>query len=196
MSVEKQTISAVIDGEGGYTEASHYLDDSGSRFELSQTAARYQLIGACLRGDTAVDTSELFNRIHSQLQDEPTVLAPAAMKRPVSGATRTAAGFAVAASVAAAVVFTVFRTQLPAETVQVADVKQPAEVLTLAAAPALVANSAAIDAVQVNEVVSQVEIDTGNPDLDRYLRAHQDYIGNGTFGPGFTTATMVSYDGN
>jgi sigma-E factor negative regulatory protein RseA len=194
MTVENQTISAVIDGEASYAEGGSFLDVAASCTETAGTAARYQLIGACLRGHTAVDTSGLFDRIHSQLQDEPTVLAPAAMKQSTGSTKKTAAGFAVAASVAAAVVFTVFRTELPTTGTVVADNAPVVESSAPAIAPTLVADSGTQPASAM-ETVSQVEIDTGNPDLDRYLRAHQDYTGSGSFGPGFATATMVSYGG-
>jgi negative regulator of sigma E activity len=194
MNVENQTISALIDGEGSFSEGRSLVEESTSSIHASRTASRYQLIGACLRGDTVVDTSGLFDRIHTQLQDEPAILAPAAMKRGISGTGRkAAAGFAVAASVAVAVIFTVFRTELPVESV-VAESTPAAESRMPSVAPTLVATAASQN-MSTQQAISQVEIDTGNPDLDRYLRKHQDYIGSSTFGPGFTTATMVSYDG-
>lgn len=191
MTVENQTISAVIDGEGSFSEGANFLDVAASCTDTAGTAARYQLMGACLRGHAPVDTAGLFDRIHSQIQDEPTVLAPAAMGPAGSGTgKRAAAGFAVAASVAAMAVFTLFRTELPTATV-VADNTPAVESAAPVMAPTLVADSS----TTAQEAVRQVEIDTGNADLDRYLRAHQDYTGGGSFGPGFATATMVSYDG-
>jgi negative regulator of sigma E activity len=195
MTVENQTISALIDGEGSFSEGCAWIDETATGNEASRTAARYQMIGACMRGDAVVDTSGLFCRIHDRLQDEPTVLAPATMQDGISGTGRrkAVAGFAIAASLAAAVVFTLFRTQMPAETV-VAESTPAADIRSFDAAPTLVANGAT-QSEPVQQAIRQVEIDTGNPDLDRYLRQHQDYAGSGAFGPGFTTATMVSYDG-
>lgn len=195
MTVENQTISAIIDGEGSFTEGREWLEEAASREDSVRTAARYQLIGAFMRGDTALDTSGLFERIHSQLEQEPTVLAPAAFKRSSSSAMKkAAAGFAVAASVTAAVIFTTLTPEMPAETV-VAQAPAHPEGQQLASGATLVANRAAIE-MPHNQEIRQVDIDTGNPDLDRYLRQHQDYIGSGAFGPGFATATMVSYDGH
>ena len=195
MTVENQTISAIIDGEGSFTEGREWLEEAASREDSVSTAARYQLIGAFMRGDTALDTSGLFERIHSQLEQEPTVLAPAAFKRSSSSAMKkAAAGFAVAASVTAAVIFTTLTPEMPAETV-VAQAPAYPEGQQLASGATLVANRAAIE-MPHNQEIRQVDIDTGNPDLDRYLRQHQDYIGSGAFGPGFATATMVSYDGH
>jgi negative regulator of sigma E activity len=195
MTVENQTTSALIDGEASFTEGTRWLDDVASRNELSQTAERYQLIGACMRGDSALDTSGLFERIRCQIDDEPTILAPAALKPAMTtGAKKTAAGFAVAASIAAAVVFTVLRPPMPADSV-IAESPAQLEGQPLSSGATLVSSRAATMEVPRQQEIPQVDINTGNPDLDRYLRQHQDYIGSGTFGPGFATATMVSYDG-
>ena len=195
MNVENQTISAIIDGEGSFTEGCEWLEGAASREDSVRTAARYQLIGACIRGDTALDTSGLFERIHTQLEEEPTVFAPAALKSASgSGMKKAAAGFAVAASLTAAVLFTTLTPEMPGETVVAEAPADPAG-QQLASGATLVANRAAVEMPRTQEL-RQVDIDTGNPDLDRYLRQHQDYIGSGAFGPGFATATMVSYDGN
>ena len=195
MTVENQTISAIIDGESSFTEGRAWLEQAASRTDSVSTAARYQLIGAFMRGDTALDTSGLFERIHNQLEEEPTVFAPAALERTSGpGMKKAAAGFAVAASVAAAVIFTTLTPDMPGETV-VAETPAYAEGQQLASGATLVANRAAIE-MQRKQEIRQVDIDTGNPDLDRYLRQHQDYTGSGAFGPGFATATMVSYDGH
>ena len=107
---------------------------------------------------------------------------------------KAAAGFAVAASITAAVIFTTLTPEMPGETVVAEAPADPAG-QQLASGATLVANRAAVEMPRTQEL-RQVDIDTGNPDLDRYLRQHQDYIGSGAFGPGFATATMVSYDGN
>ncbi|MDX1344561.1 MAG: sigma-E factor negative regulatory protein [Sedimenticolaceae bacterium] len=194
--MENQTISAIIDGEGSFTEGRQWLEEAASREDSVRTAARYQLIGACMRGDTALDTSGLFERIHRQLEEEPTVFAPAALKSASgSGMKKAAAGFAVAASIAAAVIFTTLTPEMPGETVVVAQAPANPQGQQLATGATLVANRAAIEMPRTQEL-RQVDIDTGNPDLDRYLRQHQDYIGSGAFGTGFATATMVSYDGH
>jgi negative regulator of sigma E activity len=111
-----------------------------------------------------------------------------------TGAKKTAAGFAVAASIAAAVVFTVLRPPMPADSV-IAESPAQLEGQPLSSGATLVSSRAATMEVPRQQEIPQVDINTGNPDLDRYLRQHQDYIGSGTFGPGFATATMVSYDG-
>ena len=197
MTVENQTISAIIDGEGSFTEGREWLEQAASRDESVLTASRYQLIGACMRGDTALDTSGLFERIHSQIQEEPTVFAPAALKTSSGpGMKKAAAGFAVAASLAAAVIFTTLTPDMTGETV-VAEAPSYPEAQQLSSGATLVANRASIEMPsRQGQDIRQVDIDTGNPDLDRYLRQHQDYIGSGAFGPGFATATMVSYDGH
>ena len=195
MTVENKTISALVDGEASFAEGTRWLDEAAARNEVSQTAARYQLIGACMRGDSALDTSGLFERIRSQIDDEPTILAPAALKPAMTtGVKKTAAGFAVAASIAAAVVFTVLRPPMPGNPV-IAETPAQLEGQQLSNGATLVANRAAGMDIPRQQEIPRVDIDTGNPDLDRYLRQHQDYIGSGTFGPGFATATMVSYDG-
>lgn len=97
----KEQLSAFIDGEHG-TE--NVLDKLIYDEEMKQTWSRYHLIGDCLRDNMP---EQIFNQISQNvsqaLQNEPTVLAP----KKKSLDLKPLAGFAIAASVAMAAVFTI-----------------------------------------------------------------------------------------
>ena len=171
------SISALVDGELGYTEGSRAVDrllnDSRSHGSLQN----YQLIGACMRGEPMqANSASLFDRIHQQLQQEPTIIAPAAAATLAPRAVRLKSRvirYAVAASVAALMVLTVFRIQAPQQQgAQVAN--QQIESSRMTIHQQMVADQAAAEA-----------------EIDRYLAGHQNYS-SGTINPDFA-ATMVSH---
>ncbi|MEN8214496.1 MAG: sigma-E factor negative regulatory protein [Pseudomonadota bacterium] len=176
------SISALVDGELGYAEGSRaverLLEDSNSQDSLQ----RYQLIGACMRGeDATLNGALLFDRIHQQLEQEPTVLAPAAASPVTEKPARrhhNVVKFALAASVATLMVVSVFRLQGPLQGVPVAG--NPDNV-SVTPSYELVAD---IAASKRPEVAAEAEI-------DRYLMGHQIYS-SGAINPDFA-ATMVSF---
>jgi negative regulator of sigma E activity len=170
-------ISALVDGELDYAEGTRaveqLLHDDHSHISLQ----RYQLIGACMRGEAIqINSAALFDQIHQQLEQEPTVIAPAAAAALAPKAPRQKSQvirYAVAASVAALMVLSVFRIQAPQpEGVQV--VNQPSDNSRLTIHQQMVADQASTEA-----------------EIDRYLAGHQNYS-SGTINPEFA-ATMVSY---
>lgn len=97
----KEQLSAFIDGEHG---TDNVLDKLIYDEEMKQTWSRYHLIGDCLRDNMPQQISNQMSQNVSQaLQNEPTVLAP--KKKPLD--LKPLAGFAIAASVAMAAVFTI-----------------------------------------------------------------------------------------
>ncbi len=170
-------ISALVDGELGYAEGSRAVDQLLHDDHSHGSLQRYQLIGACMRGEAMqVNTASLFDQIHQQLQQEPTVIAPAAAAALAPNAPRQKSQiirYAVAASVAAVMVLSVFRLQAPQqEGTQLAS--QPSDNSRMTIHQQMVADQAATEG-----------------EIDRYLAGHQNYS-SGTINPDFA-ATMVSY---
>lgn len=182
MTMEKQHLSALIDGELHFSEgrrAVAYLLDNPESGEL---ISRYQMLGAGMRGEhPLVDLGGLFERIHQSIQNEPTVLAPAAVSSAKKGGLfgRIAAGGAIAASVAMLIVVGVTRMEAP-----VPGAQQVAATVVEASQPLLISDESEIAVVELGEA---------NPaDINRYLVDHGDYVASGSLMP---LATMVSYDG-
>ena len=170
-------ISALVDGELGYAEGSRAVDQLLHDDHSHGSLQRYQLIGACMRGEAMqINSASLFDRIHEQLEQEPTIIAPAAAAVLAPKAPRQKSQvirYAVAASVAALMVLTVFRIQAPQqEGVQVASQSFDNSRMTIH--QQMVADQAATEG-----------------EIDRYLAGHQNYS-SGTINPDFA-ATMVSY---
>ena len=124
----KEQISALMDGDLSDAEVLNELEmDSG----LQDTWGRYHLIGDAMRGDLPVNLQlDLSDSIMAALEDEPTILAPkpvetAPVLQPVVAPVKTDANvvplfrrvgqqlgqYAIAASVAAAVIFGVQQYQ-------------------------------------------------------------------------------------
>ena len=124
----KEQISALMDGELSDAEVLNELEmDSG----LQDTWGRYHLIGDAMRGDLPVNLQlDLSDSIMAALEDEPTILAPkpvetAPVLQPAVAPVKTDANvvplfrrvgqqlgqYAIAASVAAAVIFGVQQYQ-------------------------------------------------------------------------------------
>ncbi|MCF7719022.1 transcriptional regulator [Aeromonas jandaei] len=124
----KEQISALMDGELSDAEVLNELEmDSG----LQDTWGRYHLIGDAMRGDLPVNLQlDLSDSIMAALEDEPTILAPKPVEatpvaQPVVAPVKTDSNvvplfrrvgqqlgqYAIAASVAAAVIFGVQQYQ-------------------------------------------------------------------------------------
>ncbi|WP_421205956.1 RseA family anti-sigma factor [Aeromonas sp. 601027] len=118
----KEQISALMDGELSDAEVLNELEMDS---DLQDTWGRYHLIGDAMRGDLPVNLQlDLSDSIMTALEDEPTILAPkpvetAPVLQPVVAPVKTDSNvvplfrrvgqqlgqYAIAASVAAAVIF-------------------------------------------------------------------------------------------
>ncbi|UYB70067.1 RseA family anti-sigma factor [Aeromonas veronii] len=118
----KEQISALMDGDLSDAEV---LNELGMDSDLQDTWGRYHLIGDAMRGDLPVNLQlDLSDSIMAALEDEPTILAPkpvetAPVLQPAVAPVKTDANvvplfrrvgqqlgqYAIAASVAAAVIF-------------------------------------------------------------------------------------------
>ncbi|EKP0259938.1 MAG: sigma-E factor negative regulatory protein [Aeromonas sobria] len=124
----KEQISALMDGELSDAEVLNELEMDS---DLQDTWGRYHLIGNAMRGDLSVNLQlDLSTSIMAALEDEPTILAPkpveaAPVLQPVVAPVKTDSNviplfrrvgqqlgqYAIAASVAAAVIFGVQQYQ-------------------------------------------------------------------------------------
>ncbi|HEH9417103.1 MAG: sigma-E factor negative regulatory protein [Aeromonas sobria] len=124
----KEQISALMDGELSDAEVLNELEMDS---DLQETWGRYHLIGNAMRGDLSVNLQlDLSTSIMAALEDEPTILAPkpveaAPVLQPVVAPVKTDSNviplfrrvgqqlgqYAIAASVAAAVIFGVQQYQ-------------------------------------------------------------------------------------
>ena len=124
----KEQISALMDGDLSDAEVLHELEMDS---DLQDTWGRYHLIGDAMRGDLPVNLQlDLSDSIMAALEDEPTILAPkpvetAPVLQPAVAPVKTDSNvvplfrrvgqqlgqYAIAASVAAAVIFGVQQYQ-------------------------------------------------------------------------------------
>ncbi len=124
----KEQISALMDGDLSDAEVLNELEMDS---DLQDTWGRYHLIGDAMRGDLPVNLQlDLSDCIMAALEDEPTILAPkpvetAPVQQPVVAPVKTDSNvvplfrrvgqqlgqYAIAASVAAAVIFGVQQYQ-------------------------------------------------------------------------------------
>ncbi|ELC7282654.1 transcriptional regulator [Aeromonas veronii] len=124
----KEQISALMDGDLSDAEV---LNELGMDSDLQDTWGRYHLIGDAMRGDLPVNLQlDLSDSIMAALEDEPTILAPkpvetAPVLQPAVAPVKTDSNvvplfrrvgqqlgqYAIAASVAAAVIFGVQQYQ-------------------------------------------------------------------------------------
>ncbi len=102
---QRQRISALCDGELEARERLDAIDDIGRDPALRDTFGRYQMISDVLHNNyRRAEDHALLARVREALADEPTVLAPPRRTPRFSSWRPLAAGFAVAASVAAVAV--------------------------------------------------------------------------------------------
>lgn len=107
---KKERLSAFMDGELEGPGQGDAVDQLLEEPELMDAWGRYHLVSDCLkqRLPDRLDR-DLAASVSRALQDEPAIVAPVAFLRPLA---RPAAGFAIAASVAALAVLGVQRQQL------------------------------------------------------------------------------------
>ncbi len=97
-----EKLSALIDGEH---DSEHILDNLVHDQDMKDTWSRYHLIGDCLRDNLPKEISnQVSTNVTQALRDEPTILAPKTTKQ---FNFKPLAGFAIAASVAMVVIFSI-----------------------------------------------------------------------------------------
>lgn len=186
---QKESLSALLDGEGDRRETSEMLGQLGQSPELEATMARYSLIGQALRGEAIhQEALDIHVQVSQRLAQEPTVLAPMPSDRssPSERWWRPLAGVAIAASVAAlAVVFAPGLMQPPGGAVS----------------PGIASTHAPLAATPVQMDISQgTRWTDGQPavedKLNGYLADHSEFAIQGGAPSLIPYASFVSYDGN
>ncbi len=169
---KNEELSALIDGEYEGNNDKVY-DDLVRSEEMRDTWSRYHLIGDCLREQLPEKiSSNISTAVFKTLHNEPTVLAPQNTKR---FNLKPLAGFAIAASVAMAAVFTVQNSN---------------EVNSVSTSPVLATNTTAPQSQTYSFPDAQVlpasvrKSDTpeevANQRLNNYLMNHNEYRSNGS----------------
>jgi len=184
-----ESLSAFLDGEVSAQQLGGMVDAIADDDALRQRLARYHLIGDSLRGErVSPQTLNIAAAVRARIQDEPTILAPAAVPRPARSVwLRSAAGVAIAASVATlALMVTPGLQQQP----DVADQQ-------LAAGPVVPPRPAAQPSF-VARTDAQLPARPGvmpEARINRYLVDHNEYATNGGLSGFMPYASFVSYDG-
>lgn len=178
-----EQLSALLDGELSFNESKQLLDAVLNQAEEKARLSRYQAYSACLRGDHVnLDHAQLFDNIHQQLTQEPTILTSHAMQS--SGQQRLkqfVTGGAIAASVAAVVLIGANNLVPTGASNTIAS--RDARPVTLASQRVAVEDASADLSKQ--EVV----------DLNSYLQEHENMLSGDSLGAGLPLATMVGYGG-
>ncbi len=107
-TTKKENLSAFLDNESGEFEQRRLLDELQKDDELLQAMSHYTLIGDTIRNEQpkAMTPSDFLAGIHERLEDEPSyddVYVEQQKENTSHSWLRPAAGFAVAASIAAVV---------------------------------------------------------------------------------------------
>jgi len=162
---DAEHLSAWLDGELDAPAADAVLAGLLRQPELQQRYAGWCLVGDALRSHEVLSghSPALCARINAALQDEPALLAPAALRPALKR--HFATGFAVAA--AAAVLVLVAIPQLRGAG-------------GIAEAPTIASGAAGPGAPGANAAqVALAGHAAGNPRLDPYFKAHRDLMGAG-----------------
>lgn len=93
-----QKLSALLDDELGYHESLSLMGRLESDRELSARLHRYAVVKECMKSrNPLVPDGGFVDRVHAALAEEPVVLAPRTLRKPVG---EKAATYAIAASMA------------------------------------------------------------------------------------------------
>jgi sigma-E factor negative regulatory protein RseA len=144
-----EKLSALIDGELDHEDAVGAIKQLASDNTRRESWDAYHLIGEVMRGETAGAVERrrcAANAIFAKLADEPTVLAPGALRKVQRVETRTRMAIAMAASVVtvSAIAVVAFKQQ--------GGVVAPVQMVT--ASPVVAASRAPAQSVRVNDYLA------------------------------------------
>ena len=183
---ELERLSALVDDELSPREITGEVRKLDQQQETRERWSRYHLIGDAMRGEVgSLYNSSLAKSISRRLEDEPVVLAPAALKRKGKGRRRAFTGVAVAASLAAVamVMAPQLLNQEGVATQPAVVEQQPAQAHTYFVAQ----DGTRWELLQKPAVESR---------LNNYLVNHQERSPSSNIKGIMPYATFVSYDGN
>ena len=172
----RQRLSALVDQELPQREHDHALRELTASADTRAVWARYHLIGDVLRGEWANPGSPgIAGRVRQRLREEPTVLAPALLRKRSGRSLRPLAGVSIAASVAAAVVLVGPRLGdlQQVEPVQTAQTREP------------------LPLVQPRGEGEGTRWDLGKPELESKLNAY--LVNHHKYAPAVHPQGMISY---
>jgi sigma-E factor negative regulatory protein RseA len=180
---QRERLSALLDAQLDYQDIPGEISKLIKQNRCREEWYRYHLIGDAIRQELgpAVD-SRLAERISRRLEQEPLVLAPSALPRKTDSRYKTAAGIAIAASVAVvAVTLAPQFINSPSDGREIAasDI-QPAQHIYEAE------DGTRWDMLQKPKVESR---------LNNYLVNHQEFAPAGNMKGIMPYASFVSYDG-
>ncbi len=195
---DRETLSAVLDGESEMRMMLAVSRRVGSDVELRRTLPRYQMIGESLRGEPVnLEAERLVEAVSRRLEDEPTILAPQPVRRGSRRWLQPVAGAAIAASVAAAGIMLAPRFLGGSRAPGGPGVAGTAPVYPVVATPvsqgAVAARGVTPRTMRWKTVDGRVE-EPPERRFDRYLREHSRYAtGNGLQGM-IPYTTLVGYE--
>jgi sigma-E factor negative regulatory protein RseA len=182
---EYERLSALVDDEISQEEISMEINKLSNNAVNRDTWSRYHLIGDAMRGETgSLYNPGLAQAISKQLEDEPVVLAPAAINHRSGLKKRSYTGLAVAASLAAVAV--VMAPQL----INPEGSEAPPANLAATEAPAIQTLYVAEDGTRW-ELLKKPEVESR---LNAYLVNHQERSPSSNIKGIMPFATFVSYD--
>ncbi|MEN8176866.1 MAG: RseA family anti-sigma factor [Pseudomonadota bacterium] len=184
-----ETLSALLDGELDADACTRMVDRLLEDTSLQQTWERFHLVGDGMRGGMETVELDLAQRVSTRLAEEPTVLAPHALKKHRHAAghhpARFLAGMALAAGVSAVAVLGVMRW----------DGLGPDD------GGAVVATAPVAPAATLVESTETASSDIPGPDapevsdnLSRYLVNHSEFASGNSLNSIVPLTSFVSYD--
>ncbi|MBI1396860.1 MAG: anti-sigma 24 factor [Betaproteobacteria bacterium] len=157
--VERERLSALMDGEFEEGESAGHWKRVGSDSELMDCWHVYHLIGDVMRGDRPV-SADFASRVREALEGEPTVLAP---RRQTSRTLKRVRLYALSAAATVAGVAVV--GWLAVQNGPLGD----------SVGGARLADANAPVPTQTAAVVPVADQQVDDPEVDDYLRVHQEY---------------------
>ncbi|MGD8590214.1 MAG: sigma-E factor negative regulatory protein [Chromatiales bacterium] len=182
---QRERLSALIDAQLDHQEISNEIIRLVGKNGAREEWCRYHLIGDAIRQELGpmVD-SRLAERISKRLEQEPVVLAPAALPRKTGSWQKPAAGIAIAASVA------IMAVTLTPQFINPPSASRSGEIAASDIQPAKYIYEAEDgtrwDMLQKPKVESR---------LNNYLVNHQEFAPAGNMKGIMPYAAFVSYDG-
>jgi sigma-E factor negative regulatory protein RseA len=184
---EYERLSALVDDEISSSEISMEINKLSNNSPNRDIWSRYHLIGDAMRGETgSLYNPGLAEAISRKLEDEPVVLAPAAIKHRPGLRKRSYTGVAVAASLAAVAV--VMAPQL----INPEGSEAPSANIAATQEPAKQTLYVAEDGTRW-ELLKKPEVESR---LNAYLVNHQERSPSSNIKGIMPFATFVSYDEN
>ncbi|MCU7923659.1 MAG: sigma-E factor negative regulatory protein [Candidatus Thiodiazotropha sp. (ex Dulcina madagascariensis)] len=184
---EFERLSALVDDELPESEISGEINKLTQNPSSRDIWSRYHLIGDAMRSELGtLHHTGIAQAISSRLEDEPVVLAPAALKRSARPRKRALTGLAVAASLAAVAVV------MAPQMINPEGSEAPQQALAVNRPPETKTLYVAEDGTRW-ELLKKPKVESR---LNAYLVNHQEFSPSSNIKGIMPFATFVSYDEN